>query len=139
MAVLTVTFSVLLTALLSWLIGTRVTYGWDEVKRQRESDLAALRLFYDCYGKFFGAWKMWDVYLRAAGSPGPGFPVQDATAWAILRDAEAAEGGFESILVKLASEYATSERDRQLSKVSPSGRCGICCINRSSGGAVAVS
>lgn len=56
--------SVALTSLLAWFIGTRVSYGWDEVKRQRESDLAALQSFYRCYGAFFAAWKMWDVYLK---------------------------------------------------------------------------
>lgn len=100
--------SVVVTSLLAWLIGTRVSYGWDEVKRQRESDLAALQSFYECYGAFFAAWKMWAVYLRNHTFEGghPKFPAGDATAWGILKEAEDAEGGFEAILVKLASEYA---------------------------------
>lgn len=106
--------SVVLTAALAWFIGTRITYGWDEVKRQRESDLAALKLFYECYGKYFAAWKMWDVYVTAPRQKNHAFPAADPTAWTLLRDAEAAEGGFESILMKLASEYATSEQDRLL-------------------------
>jgi hypothetical protein len=106
--------SVVLTATLAWFIGTRITYGWDEVKRQRESDLAALKSFYECYGKFFAAWKTWEVYVKASASKNRAFPATDPTAWTLLRDAEAAEGGFESILVKLASEYATSEQDRLL-------------------------
>ncbi|RSM53683.1 hypothetical protein DMB66_38410 [Actinoplanes sp. ATCC 53533] len=114
MPVIAAVVSVVLTAVLAWFIGTRITYGWDEVKRQRESDLAALKSFYECYGKFFAAWKMWDVYLKAAPSGIRAFPATDPTAWALLRDAEAAEGGFESILVKLAAEYATSEQDRLL-------------------------
>ncbi len=108
--------SVVATSLLAWFIGTRVSYGWDEVKRQRESDLAALQSFYRCYGAFFSAWKMWAVYLRNHSfeeSP-PQFPVNDATAWNILREAEDAEGGFETILVKLASEYAGFKEDRLL-------------------------
>jgi hypothetical protein len=113
--VIAAVISVTAASLLSWFVGTRVTYGWDEVKRQRESDLAALKLFYECYGKYFAAWKMWDVYLRSAEPvPDKRFPHRSETAWAILRDVESAEGGFESILVKLAAEYATSERDRRL-------------------------
>lgn len=114
MPVIAAVVSVVLTACLAWFVGTRITYGWDEVKRQRESDLAALKLFYECYGKFFAAWKMWDVYLKASKPPTRSFPAADPTAWSLLRDAEVAEGGFESILVKLASEYATNERDRLL-------------------------
>jgi hypothetical protein len=108
--------SVVVTSLLAWLIGTRVSYGWDEVKRQRESDLAALQSFYKCYGSFFAAWKMWAVYLRNHTFEGghPQFPAGDSTAWGILKEAEDAESGFEAILVKLASEYASSGRDRML-------------------------
>jgi hypothetical protein len=108
--------SVALTSLLAWFIGTRVSYGWDEVKRQRESDLAALQSFYRCYGAFFAAWKMWDVYLESHTSKGahPSFLADDSTAWGILKEAEDAESGFETILVKLASEYASDRRDRIL-------------------------
>ncbi|MBG0562416.1 hypothetical protein [Actinoplanes aureus] len=115
MNVLAAVVSVVTGSALAWFIGSRVTFGWDEVKRQRESDLAALRSFYDCYGKFFATWKAWNIYVRARGTrPDGSFPVTDDKAWALLRDAEAAEGGFESILVKLAAEYATSERDQLL-------------------------
>src|SRR5215472_7594815 len=100
--------SVVLASLLAWFVGTRVSYGWDEVKRQREYDLAAVQSFYRCYGAFFSAWKMWAVYLRnqpLEGNRGK-FPGNDATAWNILKEAENAESGFETILIKLASEYA---------------------------------
>lgn len=115
-AVIAALVSVVTTSLLAWFIGTRVSYGWDEVKRQRESDLAALQAFYRCYGAFFAAWKMWDVYLKNHTLEGdrPRFPADDTTAWSILKEAENAEGGFETILVKLASEYASSRQDRML-------------------------
>ena len=101
-------------ALLAWLIGTRVTFGWDEVERQRESDVAALQVFYQSYGKFFAAWKAWAVYVRNVPPDGRGFPVSGPRAWEILKTAGEAESGFESILVKLASEYAHSAGDRAL-------------------------
>lgn len=107
--------TVVATSLLAWLIGTRVSYGWDEVKRRRESDLAALESFYRFYGAFFSAWKMWEIYLDNSAVKESGkFPVDDETAWNILREAENAEGGFETILVKLASEYASFPEDRLL-------------------------
>lgn len=59
---------------------------------------------------------MWDVYLENHTSKGahPSFPADDPTAWGILKEAEDAESGFETILVKLASEYASDSRDRIL-------------------------
>lgn len=56
---------------------------------------------------------MWDVYQRFAPTKSGTFP-SDERAWSLLRDAEEAEAGFEAILVKLASEYASSQRDRRL-------------------------
>ena len=59
---------------------------------------------------------MWGVYLRSHAAEGkfPQFPADDATAWNILKEAESAEGGFETVLIKLASEYASDGRDRIL-------------------------
>jgi hypothetical protein len=113
-AVLAALTSVVVGALLAWLIGTRISFGWDEVKRQRESDLEALQLFYECYGKFFAAWKAWAVYTRTMPPDSKGFPASDPRAWDILRAAGEAESGFETILVKLASEFTHSEKDRLL-------------------------
>lgn len=108
--------SVVATSLLAWFIGSRVSYGWDEVKRQRESDLAALQSFYRCYGAFYASWKMWSVYLRNHGHKDSSsrLPAADPVAWEILQQVESAEGGFEAILIKLASEYAGDRRDRLL-------------------------
>ena len=105
--------SVLATSVLAWIVGVRVTHRWDEARRRRESDMAALQAFYAAYGKFFEAWKVWDTFLRnhravlgandARHDRGP-LPLEDQTAWSILRLAAEAESSFESILVKLASE-----------------------------------
>ena len=105
--------SVVTAALLAWLVGTRVSYLWDEVKRQRESDLAALEAFYDAYGGFFAAWKSWAVF-NALPRREDSFPASDPMAWEILSRAGKAESGFESILVKLASEYAHTDDECRL-------------------------
>jgi hypothetical protein len=113
-AVIAALVSVIGTAMAAWLIGTRISFGWDEVKRQRDSDMTALQLFYQSYGKFFAAWKMWAVYLRGTSPGQGGFPASDLKAWEILQAVEEAESGFETILVKLASEFTHTDRDRQL-------------------------
>ncbi len=113
--------SILATSLLAWLVGVRVSHHWDEARRRRESDMAALQAFYAAYGKFFEAWKLWDTFLRnhrtlhrtegAQRGNGP-IPLEDPTAWSILELAAEAESSFESILVKLASEGGDQDSSR---------------------------
>jgi hypothetical protein len=58
---------------------------------------------------------MWEIYLvNSVVKESERFPVNDEIAWNILREAENAEGGFEAILVKLASEYASFQEDQFL-------------------------
>jgi hypothetical protein len=94
---------------LAWLVGNRVAYRWDEIKRRRESDLAARDEFYRVYGKFFATWKLWSTHKEYASAGAP-----DGIQWKLLEQAEEAEAGFEALLVKLASERRLSERDRRL-------------------------
>ncbi len=54
-------FTALVGSLLAWVVGTQVTYLWDDQKRRRESDLAALARFYELYGTFFSTWKLWSA------------------------------------------------------------------------------
>jgi hypothetical protein len=92
------------------IIGYRVAYYWDDRKRIRESDLAALAAFYRLYGEFFATWKLWDSHKR--------YDVNttnlDAVQWELLARAEATEGGFEALLVKLASERRLGNCDPEL-------------------------
>ena len=103
-------FTAVVGSLLAWLIGTRVTYRSDERKRRRENDLAARNSFYENYGEFFATWKLWDaakVHAKTASPPGD-------VCWTLLARACNAEGGFESLLVKIASERMLSSRDKLL-------------------------
>jgi hypothetical protein len=95
---------------LAWLVGTQVSYVWDERRRRRESDLAALATFYRLYGQFFATWKLWSAHRGHADNLRP----PDNTQWSLLERAEEAEGGFESLLVKLASERKLEGDDRLL-------------------------
>jgi hypothetical protein len=105
---LKVLFGAVVASALAWLVGTRIGYKWDEIKRRRESDRAALDEFYRVYGEFFSTWKLWNAHRRS------GVPAPHDARWALLERAEIAESGFESLLVKIASERRLSERDVRL-------------------------
>src|SRR3954463_10798929 len=66
-------FGALLAAGLLWGVGYRLTFVWEDRKRRRESDIAAVETFYRLYGEFFAAWKLWDSHKRK-GVPGKGEP-----------------------------------------------------------------
>ncbi|WP_434612763.1 hypothetical protein [Arthrobacter sp. A5] len=48
-----------LTLLLGWIAGNRISARWDIRKMQRELDLDAVHRFYSLYGEFFTIWKIW--------------------------------------------------------------------------------
>ena len=101
-------------AALAWLVGARVAYLWDDRKRRRESDLAALKDFYGAYGEFFTTWKLWDSHKQSQergyvlAEPPPDFQ------WRMLEQAEEAESEFEALLIKIASERRLVGRQKLL-------------------------
>jgi hypothetical protein len=100
----------LFSSVLLWVVGKRVAYHWDERKRLREGDLAALATFYKLYGDFFAAWKLWNSHKKQSVGAVSDREVQ----WNVLRQVEIAEGGFEALLVKLASERRLESPDQRL-------------------------
>jgi hypothetical protein len=100
--------TVVVGSLLAWGVGTQVSYAWDERKRRRESDLAALATFYKLYGEFFVTWKLWSSHKRFGATLAP----PDHLQWSLLERAEAVEGGFEALLVKLASERKLNKDEK---------------------------
>jgi membrane protein YqaA with SNARE-associated domain len=52
-ALIVALFTALVGSLLAWVVGTQVSYRWDDRKRRREADLAAATTFYQLYGTFF--------------------------------------------------------------------------------------
>jgi hypothetical protein len=97
------------TSALAWLVGTQITYRWDELKRQRESDLKAADEFYSAYGQFFSTWKLWNTQKDHSAIALP-----DRVEWALLEKAEESEARFEALLVKLASERVLAKSDTDL-------------------------
>ena len=100
-------FTAITGSALAWVIGTQVTYRWDERRRRREGDLAALTAFYTTYGEFFATWKVWDAYKR----PHRAVEGPSDSRWQLLDRASGVEGAFESLLVKIASERRLTQTD----------------------------
>jgi hypothetical protein len=73
---------------------------WEKVKKHRELDLEALREFHRLYGEFVSAWKLWNTPFRQPDK----WQMSTELAEDCLRHATAVEGGFESLLVKVAAE-----------------------------------
>lgn len=95
---------------LAWLVGQRLTVGWNLRQKQKEYDLSTARDFHALYGEFFALWKLWNSYLnnrRANGLP-------ENTGWDLLDRACVAEGKLESTLVRLACEKPLSNRDIEI-------------------------
>jgi hypothetical protein len=97
---------VVITAALGWGIGTQVSFRWDDAKRKRDLDLAAIARFYDSYGEFLEVWRLWNTHKRH----GSGVPHAEVR-WTCLQHASAVEGRFESLLVKLTVERRLSARE----------------------------
>jgi hypothetical protein len=94
-------------ALLAYGVGMRIAYAWDDRRRRREADLAALATFYATYGAFFSTWKLWAAHKRFGASVAAPTDVQ----WKLLERVESAESDFEALLVKLVAERALNPRD----------------------------
>lgn len=97
----------------AWIIGTRVTDHWADVKHRRELDLAARDAFYASYGDLFAVQKMWDVHKRFPEGRDPErTPVQ--VRMLLLERATVAEAHIEALVVKLTSERHLDAQDRRL-------------------------
>ncbi|GAA3077375.1 hypothetical protein [Streptosporangium carneum] len=102
--------AVLLASGLAWLIGSQITYRWDDVKRRRELDLAAVESFYRAYGSFIEVWRLWNAHKRRSEQVAAPADMQ----WQCLQRAAAVEGSLEAILIKIVLERRLTKDDRLL-------------------------
>jgi hypothetical protein len=72
---------VILGVLATGLVGTGLGFWWNLQLKNRESDLATVKMFHDSYGEFFAVWKLWNYYIRDIGLDA--FP--DASRWDLLQ------------------------------------------------------
>jgi len=92
----------LLTVLLGWFVGQRLSFAWNVRQKRRELQLAASQQFYAAYGEFFVVWKLWNRLDRSN-------PAFEERRWELHKRSAAAEAIVEGILVKLSSELCLSE------------------------------
>ncbi|MCX5016644.1 hypothetical protein OG765_37620 [Streptomyces sp. NBC_00555] len=83
-----------------WLVSTRITDHWDQVKKNRDMDLAAAQDFQRLYGEFIAVWKTWNA-LTSGHTP---VTTPEHVGWGCLERATAAEGEIEALLAKVAAE-----------------------------------
>jgi hypothetical protein len=99
---------------MTWLIGQRVLAFWELRKKRKELDILTAVQFQQLYGEFTTVWRLWKVFhfnsLRENKDlNGIEFPPPEAFRWELLKRASAAEGGVESVLVKLSTERALTK------------------------------
>jgi hypothetical protein len=81
---------------LGWFIGQRLTVQWNLYQKAREYDLATADEFHKLYGEFFAVWKLWNDFKDHTQNSGTDIRNE------LLTRACGAEGGVESMLVRLA-------------------------------------
>jgi hypothetical protein len=100
--------AVVLTLAGGWLITTRVSDHWDQVKRRRETDLAAAEEFQRLYGEIFAVWKIWNAI------PERKIEIKDSAEarWDCLKRTADIEGRVEALLAKISAERELSPKDK---------------------------
>jgi len=91
-----------------WLVTTRITDYWDQVKKNREINLTAAKDFQRLYGDAVAIWKTWNALK---GDYAVTFTTPEHARWDCLLRATAAEGEIESFLAKLSAERVLSSEN----------------------------
>ncbi|RSO09995.1 hypothetical protein DMH26_00400 [Streptomyces sp. WAC 05379] len=90
-----------------WFVTTRVTDRWEQLKKNREMDLAAAQDFQRLYGEFVAIWKTWNSLTDGHTT----ITAPEHVGWGCLERATAVEGQIEALLAKLAAErFLTEEK-----------------------------
>lgn len=99
--------AVTLTLAGGWLVSSRVSDHWDQIKRRRESDQAAAEEFQRLYGEFFAVWKIWNaISLRDIELSDP-----EKAAWDCLKQVAEIEGRVEALMAKISAERHLTNDD----------------------------
>lgn len=86
----------LITLVLGWFVGNRLSAAWAIRQKKREIELETVKEFYRIYGEFISTWKLWTYFKDQK--------IENITRWELLERASKSEGALESIYVKLSSE-----------------------------------
>ena len=98
-----------LSLLLVWLVGLRLSDFWASRRKKRDLELAAAESFYACYGEFCAVWKEWNYLCSKMAMEGQaGFRERKTI---LLERACRAEGALEGVLLKIASEISLTQEE----------------------------
>lgn len=99
-----------LTIMLAWMVGQRMSAAWGEKQKRRELELALAESFYSSYGEFCALWKEWNWYCdHFRDAPTDVFSSRQL---ALLERACRAEGAMEAVLLKIAAERTLTPDER---------------------------
>jgi len=90
----------LITLLLGWIVGQRLTVYWNVKQKRKEMQMIAAEKFQGLYGEFFSVWKLWNYYIRDIGPSA--FP--NASRWELLNRVSIAESSMEALFVRLSTD-----------------------------------
>ena len=96
------------TLIASLFVTSRVTDRWDQVKKNREMNLAAAHDFQRLYGEIIAIWKTWNALN---GRHTAHFATPEDAKWDTLKRATAAEGEIEALMARLAAERTLNPDD----------------------------
>ena len=89
-------------ALFAFFVIDRFQQRRAEDDARKERDLAAATSLYQAHGDLFAAWKVWEFHSRGRGD---GQPLTATRRSEIVELAASAEGGCESLLIRVALEH----------------------------------
>ena len=87
-------------------VGHWVASYWAERQKRRELELALANNFYNHYGEFRAVWRQWNMLLNELPK---GSDELNKAREGLHDRASRAEGGLESVLLKIASERVLDE------------------------------
>ncbi|HEY0605386.1 MAG TPA: hypothetical protein VGD58_20865 [Herpetosiphonaceae bacterium] len=94
--------------IVTWLLGQRIIAFWDIRKKQQEIDTAAAAQFQQLYGDLKEVARLWREVSKIQDHP---FSTPPDIRWQLLVRATSAEGRFEAVVMKLATERLLEEKE----------------------------
>jgi len=89
-------------AVFAFFVIGRLERRWAAAEALKARDLAAATALYQAHGELFAAWKVWEFHSRGGKH---GQPLSETRRSEIVGLAASAEGGCESLLIRIALEH----------------------------------
>jgi len=96
----------LLTAILAYLVGNRVSAYWDYKKKRRELSIISMKEFNNCYGQFYTLWKKWNYTIKDENCT-------DERKISIMDEVLKMEANMETLFITIANERRLSIKEKK--------------------------